>query len=149
MRVVVRARIVNLGLLVLSLSSLGLVVWTSRVPTSLERQVRERHLLEVFRREDVQRIELKQGDRRTVIVRRPEALRPVPLEEPESGTRAGAELAPDGEARDLAAWSLSEPFETDADQAPVDQLLGSLQYATWEREVEVEPRAAGDGMPAP
>lgn len=137
MRVVVRARIVNLGLLALSILSLGLVVWTAHVPTSLERQVRERHLLEVYRREDVQRIELRQGDRRTVVMRRPEARSPALLEEAEAGS-AGGELAPGVEAGDEARWILTEPFETDADEAPVEQLLGSLQYATWQREVEGE-----------
>jgi hypothetical protein len=38
-----------------------------------------------------------------------------------------------------AEWSLSEPFETDADSVPVERLLGSLQYATWEREIGTNP----------
>jgi hypothetical protein len=142
MKVVVRARLVNLGLLALSGLSLGLVMWTAQVPTSLDRQVREHHLLEVFRREDVQRLEVHQGGRRTVIVRRLPETNPGLLEEPE-GTDSEAELtAPAADGED-APWSLTEPFETDADATPVDKLLGSLQYATWEREVDAEPRPEG------
>jgi hypothetical protein len=109
----------------------------------MERQVRERHLLEVFRREDVERLELRQGDRRTVVVRRTEAERAPLLEEPVPAADGDGELAPGGEEMDAAKWSLVEPFETDADEAPVEQLLGSLQYATWEREVESETHTEG------
>jgi hypothetical protein len=50
-----------------------------------------------------------------------------------SGAAASAGLS-DPDATE-GEWSLSEPFETDADDAPVEKLLGSLRYATWEREV--------------
>jgi hypothetical protein len=144
MKVLARARWLNLGLLLSALLSLGLVVWTAKTPTTLERQVRQRHLLELFRREDVQRLEVRQGDRKTVIVRRVAAPGDLLRQEVEPG--AGVEgldpQALDG-AADVAAadaeWSLSEPFETDADGVPVESLLGSLQYATWEREIGTSP----------
>ncbi|HTV18610.1 MAG TPA: DUF4340 domain-containing protein, partial [Polyangiaceae bacterium] len=144
MTVLVRARWLNLGLVVLALLSLGLVMWTAEKPTTLERQVRQRHLLDVFRREDVQRIEVRQGDRKTVVVRRTPGPGDLLRQEVEPGA-SEAELVPDGlDAASAAApadseWSLSEPFETDADAAPVERLLGSLQYATWERELGTSP----------
>lgn len=144
MTVLARARWLNLGLVIVALLSLGLVMWTAEKPTTLERQVRQRHLLDVFRREDVQRIEVRQGDRKTVLVRRTTSPGDLLRQEVEPGA-ADAELAPDGldAATDVATadaeWSLSEPFETDADTVPVDRLLGSLQYATWERELGTSP----------
>jgi hypothetical protein len=145
--VLMRARLLNLGLLALSLLSLGLVMWTSRVPTSFERQVRQSHLLELFRRDDVQRIEVRQGDRKTVIVRRPPASSGLGRERPEAGSGqapAERELDPGATAghddsEETAEWSLAEPFETDADIVPIERLLGSLEYATWERAVETPP----------
>jgi hypothetical protein len=141
--VLARARWLNLGLLLLSLLSLGLVMWTAKAPTTLERQVRQRHLLELFRREDVQRLEVRQGDRKTVIVRRVASPGDVLRREVEPGgaderdpeALEGADDAADADAE----WSLSEPFETDADSLPVERLLGSLQYVTWERELGTSP----------
>jgi hypothetical protein len=143
MTVLARARWLNLGLLATALLSLGLVMWTARTPTTLERQARQRHLLELFRREDVQRIEVRQGDRQTVVVRR--AATPSDLLRREVEPPATEERDPDAldAAEDIAAadaeWSLSQPFETDADAMPVERLLGSLQYATWEREIGTDP----------
>jgi len=132
-----RARLSTLALFGAALFSVGVVIWTERVPTSLEREVRQRHLLSVFRREDVQRIELRRGDQRTVVVRRPKPALAQPL-----GTGAGGSSAAEDDEAAESEWSLSEPFETDADPLPVDQLLGSLQYATWLREAEAPPAEA-------
>jgi len=132
-----RARLMNLGLLGGALLSVGVVVWTERVPTHFEQEVRQRHLLAVFRREDVQRIELRRGDQRTVIVRRAKSALAESLELGE----AGAQGADEGDLPE-SEWSLAEPFETDADPVPVDQLLGNLQYATWERQVDAAPAEA-------
>jgi len=146
MTVLVRARWLNLGLLVAALLSLGLTMWTREKPSTLERQVRQRHLLELFRREDVQRIEVRQGDRKTVVVRRAATPGDLLRREVEPGAEAG-ELDPEGLDAEAdvatadAEWSLSEPFETDADLVPVERLLGSLQYATWERELGTDPPA--------
>lgn len=137
MNVLARARLLNLGLLALALSSLGLVMVTAETPTTLERQVRQGHLLERFRRDDVQRLELRQGDRKTVLVRRSVApsrwLEPSePGPEPPSFEPPS--LEPSG-VDAVAEWALSEPFETDADLPAVERLLGALQYATWERDL--------------
>jgi hypothetical protein len=148
--VLVRARLQNLGLLALSLLSLGLVMWTARLPTSLERQVRQRHLLEFFRRDDVQRIEVGQGERKSVVVRRPRGSSPLGLERPETvpGQAPGEQeldlgvTARHDDSEEGAEWSLAEPFETDADIVPIERLLGSLEYATWERTLETPPDEA-------
>lgn len=146
MTVLARARWQNLGLLFAALLSLGLMVWTAESPTTLERQVRQRHLIELFRREDVRRLEVRQGDRKTVVVRRVAAPGEL-LGRQVEPSAAGRELEPGAldAARDTALteaeWSLSEPFETDADSVPIERLLGSLQYATWEREIGVNPAA--------
>lgn len=144
MTVLARARWLNLGLLLAALLSLGLVMWTAKTPTTLERQVRQRHLLELFRREDVQRLEVRQGDRKTVIVRRVASPGDLLRQEVEPGSGAkelepGALDAEADAAQADAEWRLSEPFETDADGVPVERLLGSLQYATWEREIGTSP----------
>ncbi len=141
MRVLARARLLNLGLLLLALLSVAGVFWTSRLQTSGERQVRQRHVLSVFRQDEVQKVEIRQGPRRTVLVRR--APKPSALAFSRDPSAAdGAEAAdrdPSNADPGDAEWSLAEPFETDADSAPVDKLLGSLQYATWEREIEGTP----------
>jgi hypothetical protein len=147
MRVVVRARLLNLGLLLCSLLSLGLVWWTQRVPGSRERQVRQRHLLELFRRDDVQRIELRQGDRVTALVRRshtPDGQ----LRGPAADDALTGGLSTDEDRGEEAEWSLSEPFETDADTLPIDRLLGSLEYATWERTIDAAKAEAGAAVAA-
>jgi uncharacterized protein DUF4340 len=140
MTVLARARWLNLGLLGASLLSLGLVFWTERTPTSGERQVRQRHLLEVFRREDVKRIEVRDGERRSVVVREHERPAGALLEQEENEPGA---LAEPGSEPDTGRgeWSLAEPFQTDADTVPIEQLLGTLQYATWEREVDAAREA--------
>ncbi len=127
MKVLARARVVNFGLLLLAVASLCVTFWTARLPTTSELQVRQRHLLPVFRQDAVERLEIRQGQRRTVLSRRA----PLPGRTAEGETEPAA-LPP--EPVD-AEWALVEPFETDADPAPVEQLLGSLQYATWEREM--------------
>jgi uncharacterized protein DUF4340 len=137
--VLARARWLNLGLLGVSLLSLGLVLWTERTPTSGERQVRQRHLLEVFRREDVKRIEVRDGERRSVVVREHGRSAGDLLEDAEG--EPGALAEPGAEPGADAEWTLAEPFQTDADTVPVEQLLGTLQYATWEREVDAAQEA--------
>lgn len=135
MNVLSRARAVNLGLLVLAMLSLLVTVWLGRLPSSAESATRQQHLLPIFRQEEVQRITVVEGQRRTVIER--ELAPPAGAGAPgaagndSSGERPGVEAAATG-----AEWNLLEPFETDADPAPVERLLGSLRYATWEREVE-------------
>lgn len=137
MSVLLRARLINFGLLFMAAVSVIATIWTARIPTSAEREVRQRHLLPVFRESDVSRIEVRQGPRRTVLTRRP----------PRLGESAEPPSATERAEPESAEWRLIEPFETDADPAPVEKLLGSLQYATWEREVPggVEPGAAGAG----
>jgi hypothetical protein len=133
--VLARARWLNLGLVAASLLSLGLVLWTERTPTSGERQVRQRHLLEVFRREDVKRIDVRDGERRSVVVRDHDHAAGGLLAQEESEPGALAEPGAEPGSGE-AEWSLAEPFQTDADTVPIEQLLGTLQYATWEREVD-------------
>jgi hypothetical protein len=141
MRVLARSRAVNIALIILALLSVCAAVWTRHVPTSEEQQVRRRHLLSVFRRDDVQQISIRHDSRQSVLVRHQHA--PPEVEESSAGSAAEQPPLPEDE------WSLIKPFETDADQLPVEKLLGTLQYATWEREVQdpahntAEPAAAG------
>lgn len=150
MSIVSRARVVNLGLLVLAALAVWATFWTKRLPTSAETEVRRHHLLPVFRQEDVQRLLVVHGSQRTLLTRRPPApaikAREVavaeaaskPEQQPEQQPEPDTELAeaPPSEDDPLTAeWSLLEPFETDADALPVEKLLGTLRYATWEREV--------------
>jgi hypothetical protein len=119
MNVLARSRLVNLGLLALAALSVCLVFWTTRLPSSSQEQARKRHVLEVFRQADVQRLSIRHGSKKSVLVRQ----KPNPVEATEPTSRQADE------------WTLIEPFETDADQEGVEKLLGSLQYATWEREL--------------
>ncbi len=126
-----RARWVNLALVVCALLALFSVIWTRRVPRSAELEVRRQHLLPVFRQEQVDRVEIQQGAQKTVLVRNAAkgqpgaaALPPDEVSEPDSA-EFGAE-----------EFRLIEPFETDADVVAVEKLLGSLRYATWERQLD-------------
>ena len=140
MSVIARARWANLGLVVVAALSVLLLVWSGRSATRVE-EVRRGHLLPVFHQDEVTRIELQRGSRRSVVVRR---------RAPSQG-EAGDD-APGSTELPTADWLLTEPFETDADPVPVDKLLGSLRYATWERDVTgVDPVAAASrdaGAPA-
>jgi hypothetical protein len=139
MSVIARARWANLALVAGAALSVLLLVWSGRSATRVE-EVRRGHLLPVFHQDEVTRIELRRGSRRSVVVRRH-----VPAQgEAGDDAPAGADLP-------TADWLLTEPFETDADPVPVDKLLGSLRYATWERDVTgVDPlAAAGSDAGAP
>lgn len=152
MNVLARARLENLLLAALAVLAVVVVVWTSRLPTHGELLVRERHLLPVFRPEDVTRIQVTEGSRRAVLVRQePSAAEPsgrsnAPVG-PGSGSTAetASSLQNDLLGLPAAEWLLVDPFETDADTAAVEKLLGTLRYATWEREV---PGAEAEGFSA-
>ncbi|HVZ31380.1 MAG TPA: DUF4340 domain-containing protein, partial [Polyangiaceae bacterium] len=117
-----RARFGNLALLALALCALAFAVWSGRALTS-DGDLHRHSLLPQFRPEEVQRLEVWRGGRRSVIVRRPHPAAP-----PNPAHQATDDP-------DEGDWSLSEPFETDAEDPPVEKLLGSLRYATWERAV--------------
>jgi hypothetical protein len=135
--VVSSARWANSGLVLVAVVAVLTLVWSGRSATRAESEVRRGHLLPVFHQEEVSRIELQQGLKRSVIERRRAA--PEPHQQAEPG----------GDADVLASeWTLSEPFETDADPVPVEKLLGSLRYATWEREAP-EVAAAPVAPPVP
>lgn len=131
MTVLARARVINVGLFLLSLLSIALVLWTEDAPTTSELAVRQRHLLEVFRREDVRRIEIRQAGGKVAVLRRDE-----PTQAPWVGALPSGAGGPTLGDEIPSEWSLVEPLETDADSVPIEQLLGSLQYATWEREAD-------------
>ncbi|MEY4546297.1 MAG: hypothetical protein RL685_2492 [Pseudomonadota bacterium] len=135
MRVLARARWTNLALVVLAAASVFLLVWSGRTATRAD-EVRRGHLLPVFHQEEVSRIELRRGNLRSVIVRRS-------LNSSGTGGASGLDAHHLAEPADPLAsdWSLTEPVETDADPVPVEKLLGSLRYATWER--EMPPSAPG------
>ena len=98
MKVLARARAVNIGLLMLALASVFVTFWTARLPTTGELQVRQRHLLPVFRQDDVARLEIRQGQRRTVLARRA----PVPGNAAEAeGESGGPARRPAGGRMDL------------------------------------------------
>lgn len=157
MSVLSSARWVNLALVLLAVGAVLGLVWTAQSPTRAELEVRRGHLLPVFRQEDVRRIEVRNGSRRSVLTRRAPATPPAasPLaalpSEPEAEADGDEHDEHLGESLDTLTdsdWILTEPFETDADPAPVDKLLGSLRYATWEREAEgVLPLGLDAGVP--
>lgn len=133
MSVLARARWTNLALVLLAAGAVLLVVWSGRTAMRAD-EVRRGHLLPVFRQEDVQRIELRHGNTRSVVVRRGAA--------GSGGGGADGHGAPSGvEPADVPAseWLLTEPVETDAEPVAVEKLLGSLRYATWEREIPALP----------
>jgi hypothetical protein len=138
MSVLSRARWLNIGLVLIAIGAVLTLVWSGRSATRAEAEVRRGHLLPVFRQEEVTRIELQSGPKRSVLARRP------PPEQNDKATAGASAKAPSPDSDPLASeWSLMEPFETDADPVPVDKLLGSLRYATWEREASDAPAAAG------
>src|SRR4051812_37758537 len=121
MSVVSSARWVNAALVVIAMGSVLSLVWSGRSASRAEAGVRRGHLLPVFRSEEVSRIELSQGARRSVIVRRAPALTKAPA----SGKAAAQEQGADSEKEPEPAastddtdglgseWRLSEPCETD------------------------------------
>ena len=136
MTVLARARWTNLALVLLAVASVLLVVWSGRTATRAD-EVRRGHLLPVFRQEDVRRIELRRGNTRSVVVRRAAA----------GGAGGQGQAGPEEPADPLASeWLLTEPVETDAEPVAVQKLLGSLRYATWEREL---PPSASNTPAAP
>lgn len=156
MKALARARLANIGLALLAVLAVLVVVWTSDAPTHGEAAVRRRHLLPVFRLDEVDRLEVTFGARRAVLVRRRDAPRGAAGEAEVSGDTGDhdgadeeSEPGSDQELFGLPAseWSLVEPFETDANAAPVESLLGTLRYATWEREVPAGESAAEAGGP--
>jgi uncharacterized protein DUF4340 len=152
-----RARLVNGGLSVLALLALGLVLLTWRLPSRLELELRQRHVLSLFRESEIQRLVIARGAERAVVVRAPPAAATTATPE-----RAG-ESARDDEAHDddgeagepegvdslpADGWRLLEPLETDADSAAVASLIGSLRYATWVRRLDAGEASAIGGFDA-
>ncbi|MET0412492.1 MAG: DUF4340 domain-containing protein, partial [Polyangiaceae bacterium] len=153
-----RARLVNGVLCVLALIALALVLGTRRLPTRVELELRQRHVLSLFREDEIRRLLLARGERRAVVVRAPDEASPTPraagLPESEPGESDEPPDEPDDEAnteahddaRRAEHWRLIEPFESDADSPAVSGLLGTLRYATWLRRLDAAEAATIAGF---
>jgi Domain of unknown function (DUF4340) len=127
-----RQLVTNVFWVVLALVATTLVALTSKTPTSAEQLARSHHLLSVFRPEDVSRVTLEKAGQRYVM-----------------GRTAAAGQAPEAEPR--ARWQWLEPFQGDAEETAVDQLLRSVEFATWLRQLpdaDVDRAALGLDSPS-
>lgn len=151
-----RARLVNGVLSVLALIALGLVIGTRRLPTRVELELRQRHVLSLFREDEIRRLVLARGERRAVIVRAPHEASDTSSTAAAPESEPGASDEPpdvhDGdvhaEAPAGAEWRLIEPFESEADSPAVSALLGTLRYATWQRRLGAAEAATVTGFAA-
>lgn len=98
-----RQLLVNGGLFLLALGTLGVVWATREAPTSSQLAERKNKLLPSFRAEDVTQVRLARGNERMEL------------------TRDGAE------------FRISQPWQERADIASVNQLLGAVELASWVR----------------
>jgi hypothetical protein len=122
----VRGALGNALLVGLALLSVGLVLWSHRAPTTLEREARAQNLLTVFRRDQVTRLEFERAEGGFVLER--------------SGSKPGGS----------SAFRISAPFQEEAMPEAVDALLGTLGYATFERRIEENAvNRAAFGLDAP
>lgn len=140
MNLLARTRLVNALLALFAMLAVATVVWTSGAPTASDVTVRARHLLPVFRPDEVTRIEVSRLSHRAVLVKQATPPRAAGASPDEPAADLQDEAPGVASAHELlglpqSEWVLSEPVETDADSEPVERLLGSLRYATWEREV--------------
>jgi hypothetical protein len=122
--------------LLLALGATGLVIATQQSPTSAEQLVRSHHLLTVFRSADVSRVAVEKAGKRYVIGRKPNAT---------------AGQADEQEALTLGRWQWLEPFQGDAEETAVDQLLRAVEFATWLRQIpagDVDRAALGLDTPS-
>jgi hypothetical protein len=144
-----RARLVNGVLCVLALIALALVLGTRRLPTRVELELRQRHVLPLFREHEIRRLLLARGERRAVLVRVPDEASETSgaaLPESEPGESDEPPDERDHEATSAEHWRLIEPFESDADSPAVSALLGTLRYATWLRRLDTAEAAAITGF---
>lgn len=122
--------------LLLALGATGLVIATHESPTSAEQMARSHHLLTVFRSADVARVAVEKAGKRYVIGRKPSAT---------------AGQADEREALPLGRWQWLEPFQGDAEETAVDQLLRAVEFATWLRQIpagDVDRAALGLDTPS-
>lgn len=126
-----RALLTNWILLAVACLLLVLVVATSTLVGSGERQARARHLMTAFRLDDIEELTLHTGDQRMVLRRRAANSNGIPDEAPGRHER-------DGEPGRGSRWLLVEPLEVEAEEGRVDQLLRDLRFATWERQIPAE-----------
>ncbi len=85
-----------------------------------ERSLRPKNVFPAFRRDEIDRVELVQGQKHLVLAR---------------------DLH--GDAGD-PSWKLVEPEPLGAEPEAVDKLLGVLEFATWLRKVDAEAKVAFD-----
>jgi hypothetical protein len=135
-----RARLLNGALCVLALVALAVVLATRRLPTRVELELRQRHVLATFREDELERLVVARGSERAVVVRQALPHRSEASDDAPDGEEP-QELAEPAESAASDSWRLIEPLETDADSVAVASLIGSLRYATWVRRLDAAEAA--------
>lgn len=106
--------------LALALCASGAVFATLKRPSSAETLVRSQHLLTAFQLDDVTRVSVEKDGKRFVVGRQV--------------VKQGAE--PRADEGDSERWQWIEPFQGTAEEAAVDELLRTVEFATWLRQLE-------------
>lgn len=123
---------VNWGLIISALGGVGAVIATQSEWTSAERAARASHLVVGFREAEIERIRISTSGQVLELVRGEDE-------------GAGVVAHPEGDEHN-SRWVFVEPYQGEAEEATVDALLHTLQYAPFIRKVSGEAfdrRAAG------
>lgn len=134
-------RWVNWALVVAAGTSVAATVLTRNAWTSAERMVRETHLVVGFRQSEIQRISVTSEGKQVVLAR---SSSEEPLADALKDSDGADESAPQ------ARWLFVEPYQGEAEEAAVDGLLRTIEFATFTRKVDdaaFDRRAAGLDAP--
>lgn len=112
-------RLVDATLLALAIGLVAAVVGTQSKVTTTERESRSLNLLGAWREDEVSRIAYQRQGERFSLERRVEG----PADEGEEVEHT---------------WFLAEPYDEEVDPFAMEKLLGTLQYASWERHIKPE-----------
>lgn len=118
-------RWVNWALVVAAGVSVVATVLTRNAWTSAERLVRETHLVVGFRQSEIQRVSVTAEGQQVVLAR-------AASEQPS----AGAEDTDGAEPTSPGRWLFVEPYQGEAEEAAVDALLRTIEFAAFTRKVD-------------
>lgn len=136
-------RLTNWALVVAAGASVVASVLTRNAWTSAERMVRETHLVVGFREAEIQRISVMSEGRQVVLAR---GSKEAPLADAPNDIDGAGESASAPQAR----WLFVEPYQGEAEEAAVDSLLRTVEFAAFTRKVDdtgFDRRAAGLDAP--
>lgn len=109
-----RQKVGNLVLIAVALGLVVTVLATAGSVTTSERDRRSLNVMTAWREDEITRIAIERGDDELVLER---------------------EAAPDGGDE---TWQMTAPYREEADPFAMQKLIGTLQYASWARQIKPE-----------